>query len=102
MKRKSKPDNAQPGAVGARVIIHTVPSKPEEVLKLYNAYALADALYDQAIKSGEPVSPSFKRRVAEQHGAAAKLLDAVPVVQGAKRRTAGLRSKNEKQERDKE
>jgi len=103
MKRQKKKISRKPGvAVSARVVVHEVPGKPEDVLKRYNAFALADALYDQAIKNDEPVDANFKRHVSEQHGAAGKLLDAVPAIQGAKRRTAGLRSENEKQKRDKE
>jgi hypothetical protein len=103
MKRQKKKISTKPGvAVSARVMVHEVPGRPEDVLKRYNAFALADALYDQAIKSNEPVDANFKRHVSEQHGAAGKLLDAVSAIQGAKRRTAGLRSKNEKQQRNAE
>jgi hypothetical protein len=94
MKRSKKSETgAKPAAaaVSARVVVHEVPAKPEEVLKRYNAFALADALHDQAIKSGEPVSPNFAKHVTEQHGAAGKLLEAVPVIRSAKKRAAILK-----------
>lgn len=99
MKRSKKSEAAKPTGANApinlraRVVVHEVPAKPEEVLKRYNAFALADALHEQAIKNGEPVSASFAKHVAEQHGAAGKLLEAVPAIQDAKKRTAKLREK---------
>jgi hypothetical protein len=99
MKRTKKLEaSAKPAVpVSARVVIHEVPAKPEEVLKRYNAFALADALHDQAIKSGEPVSARFAKHVAEQHSPASKLLEAVPHIQKARKKSAtAFRGRNQK------
>ena len=102
MKRSKNPTGAKAPvekpavAVSARVVVHEVPAKPEEVLKRYNAFAMADALHDQAMQSGEPVSASFAKHVVEQHSAAGKLLEAVPHVQKAKKKSAtAFRERNQ-------
>jgi hypothetical protein len=85
MKRGSK-------KAGPAVLVTELPRNPEEVRKRSDAFALAEAYANRAIESGEPISPDLIQIVSDLSpgGAAKKLLEAIPVIQGNKKRTANL------------
>jgi hypothetical protein len=78
-------------AVSSRVLVTELTRSVEEAFARSDASALADALYKRALENGEPVSPDLVRYVSERSGAPGKLLEAIPVIQGSKKRTAKLR-----------
>jgi hypothetical protein len=95
MKIKKRRSKASP-AVSARVLVTELTRNLEEAFARSDASAVADALYKRATEHGEPVSPDLMRYMSEQSrgGAPSKLLEAIPVIQNEKRRTAKLRVKN--------
>jgi hypothetical protein len=69
-----------------------------------DAAAMVNIVYKRAIETDEPISPELKQYLADQlqggpANPASKLLDAIPVIKGAKKRVGRITTCNDKRQR---